>query len=133
MEWNPDPEGNHEANLKSIDPTLADVVRLAKTKAAGKVNIVVGSGRRDDALQRKAKEWGWSKTDESDHEHGMAVDLWGLDKDGAVTFDKTTQRQIVKAMREAAKELGVELDIGADWKTFKDNPHFGLKSKPNKK
>lgn len=127
MEWNNDPVGNHEANLDSVDPTLADVVRLAQTKAG--VQFVVGSGRRDALLQKKAREWGWSQTDESDHLHGGAVDLWGIDGDGAVTFDKKTQAEIVKAMKAAAKELGVELDVGADWKR-KDNPHFALKGRP---
>lgn len=126
MEWNSDPVGNHEANLQSVDPTLANVVRRAQQLAG--VQFVVGSGKRDDALQKKAVEWGWSKTDESDHEHGSAVDLWGIDGDGAVTFDKATQKEIVKAMKRAAKELGVELDVGADWKGFKDNPHFSIKT-----
>lgn len=126
IEWNSDPVGNHEANLQSINPTLADVVRRAQQ--SGKVRFVIGSGKRDAALQKKAVEWGWSKTYDSDHLSGDAVDLWPIDEDGAVNFDSATQAQIVEAMSEAAKELGVSLDIGANWKRFKDKPHFALKA-----
>lgn len=126
IEWNSDPVGNHEANLKAIDPTLGDVVRHAQTIAG--VRFVIGSGKRDEALQKKAVEWGWSKTYDSDHLDGNAVDLWPLDDDGAVNFDSKLQTEIVRAMKQAAKELGVSLDIGAEWKRFKDRPHFALKS-----
>lgn len=124
-QWNPDPVGNHEANLNSIDGTLADVVRRAEQLAD--VKFVVGSGKRDAGMQKKAVEWGWSKTEDSDHIHGDSVDLWPLDQSGAVKFDPAMQQAVVMAMKLAAKELGVDLDIGAEWKSFKDKPHFALK------
>jgi len=127
MEWNPDPVGNHEENLQSIDPQLGDMVRRAQAIAG--VKFVVGSGKRDDAMQKKAVEWGWSKTNDSDHEHGSSVDLWPIDENGAVKFDPAMQQDIIMAMKLAAKELGVELDIGAEWKSYKDKPHFGIKHK----
>ncbi|WP_266031230.1 M15 family metallopeptidase [Brucella intermedia] len=125
-QWNPDPIGNHEENLRSINPTLAQVVTRAQELAD--VRFVIGSGKRDADLQKKAKSWGWSKTDESDHLHGGAVDLWPIDENGAVKFDPKTQTRVVRAMKQAAKELGVKLDVGADWKSFKDLPHFAIKS-----
>ncbi len=128
MEWNSDPVANHAANLRSINPTLADVVRRAESLAG--VRFVIGSGRRDAALQRKAVEWGWSRTHDSDHLDGNAVDLWPIDQDGAVNFDSKSQAEIVQAMKQAARELGVVLDIGADWKRFKDKPHFAIKTGP---
>ena len=127
LEWNSDPVGNHEANLQSIDPQLGDVVRRAQEISG--VKFVIGSGKRDEALQKKAVEWGWSKTEDSDHLDGGAVDLWPLDENGAVKFDTAMQQEIVMAMKLAAKELGVALDIGAEWKSFKDKPHFALRKK----
>ncbi len=124
-EWNSDPVANEEANLKSVDTGLANVVRRAKELLPG--GFVVGSGKRSAELQKKAVEWGWSKTDDSDHLHGGAIDLWPLDEKGRVIFDEKRQAAIVKAMEQAAKEQGVELDIGANWKGFKDRPHFGIK------
>lgn len=127
LEWNPDPVGNHEANLQSIDPQLGDVVRRAQEISG--VKFVIGSGKRDEALQKKAVEWGWSKTEDSDHLDGGAVDLWPLDENGAVKFDPAMKQEIVMAMKLAAKELGVALDIGAEWKKWKDKPHFALRKK----
>ncbi|TDR28825.1 M15 family metallopeptidase [Aquamicrobium defluvii] len=101
-------------------------MKRAQTIAGG--SFVIGSGKRDEALQKKAVEWGWSKTYDSDHLDGNAVDLWPLDDDGAVNFDSKLQTEIVRAMKQAAKELGVSLDIGAEWKRFKDRPHFALTS-----
>ena len=125
VQWNSDPVANNETNLQSVEPKLADVVRLAQTKA--KVKFVVGSGKRDAALQKKAIEWGWSHKEDSDHLHGGAVDLWPLDQDDAVVFKDSDQKEIVRAMVEAAKELGVKLDVGFNWKN-KDKPHFALKA-----
>ncbi|MBO6726512.1 MAG: M15 family metallopeptidase [Rhizobiaceae bacterium] len=126
IEWNSDPVANHEANLQSISPGLAEVVRLAQTLTD--VRFVVGSGKRDEILQAKAIEWGWSKTEDSDHLRGDAVDLWPLDDEGAVNFSEDAQAELVRAMKEAAKQLGVSLDIGAEWKRFRDKPHFALKA-----
>lgn len=125
LQWNSDPIGNHEENLNSIHPRLADVVRRAEEIAG--VRFVVGSGKRDEDLQRKAVEWGWSRTMNSDHLDGSAVDLWPLDANDAVNFDRASQLEIVRAMRRAAQDLGVQLDIGADWSSFEDLPHFGIK------
>lgn len=130
VEWNSDPVANHESNLKTLKPQLADVIRKAQQIA--KVKFVVGAGARTEELQKKAVQWGWSKTMDSDHlDHdgtgSKAVDLWPLDDNGAVDFEATKQAAIVAAMKQAAKELGVSLDVGADWKSFKDKPHFALK------
>ncbi|MET4636440.1 M15 family metallopeptidase [Kaistia defluvii] len=126
QEWNSDPVGNHEVNLKTLQPSLQDVIKRAQ-KVSG-IKFVIGSGKRDAALQKKAVEWGWSKTHDSDHLDGNAVDLWPIDADGAVNFDAASQAEIVRAMKVAAKELGIKLDIGADWKRFKDKPHFAIKT-----
>ncbi|HWD12240.1 MAG TPA: M15 family metallopeptidase [Pseudochrobactrum sp.] len=132
MEWNPDPVGNHESNLKSIEPSLAKVITRAQELTD--VKFVLGSGKRDKAMQKKAKAWGWSKTEDSDHEHGDAADLWIVDKDGAIRFDdKASYQKVSAAMKQAAQELGRDIDWGGDWKTFKDNPHFGLKKQTARK
>ncbi len=131
LEWNPDPVANHEANLKTLKPKLGDVVKRAQELSG--VKFVIGAGARTEELQKKAVKWGWSKTMDSDHldkdgSGSRAVDLWPVDDDGAVDFDDAKQMAIVSAMKQAAKELGVTLDIGAEWKKFKDKPHFAIKA-----
>lgn len=130
MEWNPDPVGNQEKNLSTINPTLADVVRKAQSN--GRVKFVVASGARTAEQQRKAVEWGWSKTMHSDHMDANAVDLWPLDANGSIKFDPQLQKQLAEEMKIAAKELGVTLDVGAEWRN-KDLPHFGIKVKPEQR
>jgi hypothetical protein len=123
-QWNSDPAGNEAANSASIDPALSQVVQRAKQIAGS--DFVIGSGRRTPEQQRQAVQWGWSKTEDSDHLGGGAVDLWPVDANGAVVFDPQKQQQIVAAMKQAAGELGVDLEAGADWTRFKDMPHFGM-------
>ncbi|MBA1155644.1 M15 family metallopeptidase [Microvirga mediterraneensis] len=125
--WNPDPVGSHEANLRALNPVLASVVRKAQDDIQGQ-RFVIGSGKRDGRLQRMAVTWGWSRTQDSMHRSGNAVDLWPLDRDGRVIFDRTAQSRIAEAMKRAAMELGVALRWGGHFQSFKnaDRSHFEL-------
>ena len=61
----------------------------------------------------------------SRHLTGHAVDLYAL-KDGVVTWEQGAYTPIVEAMKQAAKELGVAITCGRDWKKYVDSPHFEL-------
>lgn len=123
-QWNPYPVESEAANLAQVNPDLQRVIARAK-EIAGQ-DFVLGSGKRDEDMQRKAVDWGWSKTMDSDHLGGDAADLWPLNDRGQVSFEPQGQQQIVAAMKQAAQELGVNLEAGADWKGFQDRPHFGV-------
>ena len=127
--WNPDPVGLHETNLKAINPMLARVVRRAQADHP-EVLFVIGSGRRDAKQQREAVAWGWSKTLYSPHRSGNAVDLWPLDPQGRVLFDKPSHSRVNAAMRQAAASLGVSIRWGGHFQSFKDTDrsHFELVS-----
>jgi peptidoglycan LD-endopeptidase CwlK len=125
--WNPDPVGNHDANIRALNPLLARVIR--KTQADNPdLPFVIGSGKRDSSLQRKAVAWGWSKTRDSHHQTGNAVDLWPLDAEGRITFHPTSQSRIGAAVRKAASELQVFIRWGGHFHSFKnrDRSHFEL-------
>jgi hypothetical protein len=125
--WNPDPVGNHEANLRAIHPALAQVVRKAKADNPD-LRFVIGSGLRGGRLQRMAVAWGWSRTQDSPHRTGRAVDLWPLDREGRVSFDPQAQNRVAAALRKAAAELGVPIRWGGRFHGFKDmdRSHFEL-------
>jgi peptidoglycan LD-endopeptidase CwlK len=125
--WNPDPVGNHTANLQSLSPMLAKVVRKAQVENPD-LRFVIGSGRRDEKLQRQALAWGWSRTRGSLHRSGDAVDLWPLDPEGHVYFDRLAQDRIAAVLKKAAAELGVPIRWGGYFHSFKnmDRSHFEL-------
>jgi len=127
LAWNPDPIGNHEANLRALNPALARVVRKAQATNPG-LRFVVGSGRRNGRLQRMAVAWGWSRTYDSPHRTGSAIDLWPLDPEGRVFFNPQAQNRIAIAIRKAATELGVPIRWGGHFHGFKDmdRSHFEL-------
>jgi peptidoglycan LD-endopeptidase CwlK len=125
--WNPDPLGKHEANLRTLAPKLAKVVRKTQADNPG-LRFVIGSGRRDTKLQRQAVAWGWSRTRDSRHRSGEAVDLWPLDLEGHVTFDPGTQNRIALALKSAGMELGVPIRWGGRFHGYRDmdRSHFEL-------
>lgn len=124
--WNPDPVANHEARLASVKPEMQAVVTRAQEISG--VKFVVASGFRTDEEQKMAQEFGWSKTDESNHETAGAVDIWVLDENGQVTFDPAAYEEVKRAMMVAAEEQGELVDWGGNWKNT-DIPHFEYKGK----
>ena len=126
-QWNPDPVGHHAENLSAINPRLAEVVRKALADNPG-LRFVVGSGLRDHEQQEKAVKWGWSRTLDSPHRSGNAVDLWPLNAQDHVVFDPDLQGRIATAMKIAAAQLKVPLFWGGHFAGYKDKDrsHFEL-------
>ena len=123
IRWNPDPVGNHERNLKSVKAPLQRIFEQAQKDNPG-LKMVVSSGLRDAAKQQVAKELGWSKTTESKHLHGNAMDVWPIGADGKVDIVKggsPAQQKVRAALVAAAKKLGIATKI-IEW----DLPHVEL-------
>jgi peptidoglycan L-alanyl-D-glutamate endopeptidase CwlK len=59
----------------------------------------------------------------SKHLTGKAVDLYPLAVDGMINANGYAA--LVRLMKEAAKELGVQITCGYDWGW--DKPHYELK------
>jgi hypothetical protein len=131
VRWNSDPVGNDASNLAALSPGMQKVIAQARADNPD-LNFVIGNGKRSAADQDQAKAWGWSRVGSKDggdanvHMQGNAVDLWGLDSNGHVQFDPDQQKQISQAMQDAAKKVGVSVNWGGNWKSFKDAPHFEL-------
>jgi len=127
--WNPDPVGNHPANLRALDPVLARIVVNAQTAMPG-LHFVIGSGRRDRVQQGQAVAWGWSRTRSTAHRSGRAVDLWPLDSEGRVVFDPVLQDRIAASMKRVASDAGVRVRWGGHFRGYKnkDRSHFELVS-----
>lgn len=121
-----------EKNLQGVKPELVKVVRLALTKCS--VDFAVVEGVRTKQRQSELFKKGATKTMNSRHLTGHAVDLAPM-VDGTIPWhDKTKFKDIAKAMFQAAKELNVTIRWGGDWnengktedERFYDGPHFEL-------
>ncbi len=112
--------------LKGVHPDLVAVVKRAIELTS--VDFVVTEGLRTLARQKKLVAEGASKTMNSRHLTGHAVDLapW---LGGTVRWDWPLFYKLADAMKQAAAELKVPLVWGGDWRTFKDGPHFELDRK----
>ncbi|CNI39370.1 peptidase M15 family [Yersinia thracica] len=113
-----------EHNLRHVHPDLVLIVRRALTLST--VDFRVIEGVRTPERQRQLVKNGRSKTLNSRHLTGHAVDLAPLINNQIPWDDWRAFELVAKAMKQAAKEMELPLQWGGDWKTFKDGPHFEL-------
>lgn len=109
--------------LRGVHPDLIKVVKLAITLT--EVDFGVTEGIRTRERQRELVAKGASKTMNSRHITGHAVDLAAY-LGTEVRWDWPLYHKIADAMKRAANALGVAIVWGGDWRTFKDGPHFEL-------
>ena len=114
------------ARLEGVHPDLVAVVREAI--ALSTIDFRVEQGLRSKAEQAILVRRGASKTMNSRHLTGHAVDLVAL-IGGEVRWDWPLYGQIAAAMKAAAAKLKIPLEWGGDWRTFRDGPHFQLPRK----
>lgn len=109
-------------SLNGVHASLVMVVEEAIKRTD--VDFVVTEGLRTVERQRQLKAAGASRTINSRHITGHAVDLaaWV----GEVRWDWPLYEKIAAAMKYAAADLGVPIVWGGDWTTFRDGPHFEL-------
>lgn len=109
--------------LQGVDHRLVMVVEKAITLTT--IDFTVLEGLRTPERQQQLVNDGFSQTLKSKHLTGHAVDLGAL-VDGKVSWDKEPYFEIAKAMKQAAKDLKVNIRWGGDFKSFFDGPHFEL-------
>jgi len=119
-------------NLEGVHPNLVAVVKRAIKIT--EMDFFVGEGVRSVERQKRLVASGASRTMNSRHITGHAVDLHphpykgDHDSDGIPNSDDwDAYEPIVLAMRQAAKELDVDLTHGWDWGW--DAPHHELDRK----
>lgn len=112
--------------LEGVHPDLVKVVRRAIVIT--EVDFVVTEGLRTQKRQEQLFAAGATRTMNSRHLTGHAVDLAALVA-GEVRWDWPLYGKLAAAMKKAAEEFGVPIVWGGDWRTFKDGPHFELNRK----
>ena len=116
-------DARSERNLIGVHPDLVKVVRRA-AKSGG---FIVTEGLRTKARQAQLVKAGASWTMNSRHITGHAIDVAAV-VNGEVRWDWPLYSAIAKTVKAAAKNAGVPIIWGGDWK-FRDGPHFELDRK----
>lgn len=111
------------SKLDGVHPALVMVVGLALTLS--EVDFGITSGLRTVETQRSLLEAGKTTTMNSRHITGHAIDFAAY-PGGKLSWDWKYYAQIAVAMKQAAQLLGISIEWGGDWITFKDGPHIQL-------
>ena len=118
--------------LNGVHPDLITIMNLIGQKH----DIAILEGVRTPERQKKLVARGSSKTMNSKHiiqsdGFAHAVDVTPFfdtdgDGDSEVSWAWPDYYPLAHAIKMKAKELGIVLQWGGDWKTFKDGPHWQL-------
>ncbi|HCB2886507.1 TPA: M15 family metallopeptidase [Citrobacter freundii] len=118
-----------ENNLKGVNPDLVKVIRRALEITPA--DFIVIEGVRMQDRQKELVATGKSQTMNSRHLSGNAVDIIPVNTTWAIDEFKP----LLKAVKQAADELGIKLRFGINWKSdpslpietkFIDAPHIEI-------
>lgn len=114
-----------QRSLSRLEGVHPDLVRVVKRAAAmSDLDFTVLEGLRTIAKQREYVAKGASKTMNSRHLTGHAVDIAPM-IDGEVRWDWPLYHKLAPIVKAAAAAEKVSVDWGGDWR-FKDGPHWEL-------
>jgi len=123
------------SRLEGVHPDLVKVANQAITSTT--VDFCILEGCRTMDRQRLLFQTGASMTLNSRHipalprgqetmgavSHAIDIGAW---VDHMVRWDWPLYLMLANTMKMAAMEVGVPIEWGGDWKTFKDGPHYQL-------
>lgn len=113
-----------KVRLKGVHPDLVRVIDLASTRAS----FIVTEGLRTKERQAELFKAGASKTMNSRHLTGHAVDL-AVKVGDEIRWDWPLYEELAEVVKKCARELEIPIVAGADWVKFRDGPHFELDRK----
>lgn len=111
------------SRMQGVHPDLIAVVEAAIRRT--EVDFMVTEGVRDGPRQAALVKAGASRTLNSRHLTGHAVDVAAL-IEGQIRWDWPLYGRIAEAFKAAAHDLRVPLTWGGDWTRLRDGPHFEL-------
>jgi peptidoglycan L-alanyl-D-glutamate endopeptidase CwlK len=115
-----------EKSLKRLEGVDAHLVKVIKRAIEiTPIDFVVIEGLRTKERQAYLLQKGATKTMNSRHITGHAVDIAPI-VNGQVSWDWEHYRPLAVAVKQAAKDVGVVVEWGGEWKSFPDGPHWQL-------
>lgn len=117
-----------EERLEGVHPDLKNVVLEAASQAPFDITVV--EGVRTLEREKELLKEGKTTTLNSRHlvqtcGYACAVDI-APTLNGAVIWTMDDYVLLAPFVKQAAKDLGVEVEWGGDWHSFKDGPHWQL-------
>ena len=109
-------------NFVGVHPHLIAVASLALSES--EIDFVVIEGRRTRARQAELVASGASRTMNSRHLTGHAIDIaaWV----NGVRWDWPLYEELSKTFKRVATQLDIPIVWGGDWVSFRDGPHYEL-------
>ena len=116
------------AKLSGAHPDLQKVIKQAA--ALSPIDFTILEVVRTVARQKELVAKGASTTMKSRHipsadGFSHAVDIAPMDG-GQVSWAWPLYNKLAPIIKQAAKDVGVPIEWGGDWRTFKDGPHWQL-------
>lgn len=121
-------DARSERNLQGVHPDLAAIVREAMDRLNQRndgLGAIVIEGVRTTVRQAELVKAKASRTMRSRHLTGHAVDLMAT-VNGEGRWDWPLYPRVAAVVKGVAKERGIPLVWGGDWKALVDGPHFEL-------
>ena len=112
-----------EEHLLGVRPELVKVIR----EAANRTKFRVTEGLRTPERQKMLVAARKSKTLNSRHITGHAIDFIAIGEDNIATYDDDDMARVVNVIKGCAIEQGVKIECGYDWGW--DSPHVELDRK----
>ena len=111
-----------------LEGVHADLVKVIELAALGPVGFVVTEGLRTKARQATLVAAGKSRTMNSRHLTGHAVDLAVCLPGGVISWDKDDYRRLAVEVKACAVQLAIPIRWGGEafGPSFYDGPHFEL-------
>lgn len=109
--------------LAQVHPDLQRVFNEAIKNSP--LDFSITEGLRTIERQKELFSAGKSQTMRSRHLDGHAVDI-GVLVNGALNWDFNNYQLVADHVKSVASKLGITIEWGGDWMSFKDGPHFQL-------
>lgn len=117
---------NIHPDLRKVMDAAMHIVDLHKEERATFPDFTVVEGMRSIQRQHELYAQKATKTLNSRHLTGHAVDIVPLTFDGKADFAWPRYDLLASIVKMASDQVGVPIQWGGDWKTFKDGPHWEL-------
>jgi len=116
--------------MKGVDDRLQQVANAALLITKIDFGIPRDGGLRTAVRQKQLYDENKSKADgykyKSHHQTGKALDFYAY-VDGKASWDELHLAMVATAFLQAGSILGIKLEWGGNFRSFKDMPHIQIK------